>query len=219
MAISERTANPPGFKNLVGMTFGELKVTSHSERRHRIHYWGCLCSCGKETVVQGKHLRTGHTTSCGHVHRLRFSRKTHGQSHTTEYRIWSGILTRCYNQRSRPYRNYGGRGITVCDSWRASFGSFLADVGERPSRAHSIDRINNDGPYSPENCRWATKVEQCNNTRYNRRLTFRGETKTLTEWCRLLGLGASMVVARMDRYGWSVDRALATPSRDARTTS
>jgi hypothetical protein len=117
---------------------------------------------------------------------------------------------RCRNPKVRFYRHYGGRGITVCDRWD-DFAAFYADMGPRPSPNHSIDRIDNDGPYSPENCRWATAVEQANNQRRTPRFTFRGETLSLKEWSRRTGLGYPMLLYRW-RAQWDAAKALTTPS-------
>lgn len=124
--------------------------------------WDCLCSCGNQTTVRGAHLRGSDCQSCGC---LALEGKTlHGLSKTTEHVIWSGILQRCENKNNHGYRNYGGRGIKVCSRWK-DFENFYADMGRRPSSKHSIDRINNDGDYEPNNCRWATVSQQLANRR------------------------------------------------------
>lgn len=119
---------------------------------------------------------------------------------------------RCERATDHAFVDYGGRGIVVCDRWR-DFAAFLEDMGECPSRGHSIDRVDNDGPYSPENCRWATRLEQANNTRANVRITVHGETRTLSEWARLGGFGESTVRARL-RRGWSPEDAVTQSLRD-----
>lgn len=119
---------------------------------------------------------------------------------------------RCSDPNHVDAHNYLGRGITVCDRWQSSFANFLADMGRRPSPRHTIDRIDNDKGYSPENCRWATPAEQGLNRRGNRRLTYRDETLTLTEWAHRVGLSRDVLKARL-ALGWSIDRALTEPSR------
>lgn len=120
------------------------------------------------------------------------------------------MLGRCYRKSHRRYRDWGGRGITVCDRWRESFPAFLADMGEAPSPGHTLERKDNDGPYSPDNCRWALHGEQAGNTRKNRRLTFRGRTQTLSAWAREVGVEPNVLQTRL-RRGWTVEQAIGIP--------
>ena len=117
------------------------------------------------------------------------------------------MKARCYNPNHPDYANYGGRGIRVCERWLSSYAAFITDMGARPSSAHSLDRRDNDCDYSLDNCRWATAREQNNNRRINRLITFRGETYTLTEWARMLGMNYTTLQNRLDR-GWSIEDAL-----------
>lgn len=119
---------------------------------------------------------------------------------------------RCHNPKMDKYEYYGGRGIAVCERW-ASFENFLADMSERPSPQHTLDRINVDGNYEPGNCRWATKLEQMNNRQINHRVTFNGETHTLAEWSRIVGIPKGTLYARAEK-GWTVEMTLTTPLRD-----
>lgn len=140
---------------------------------------------------------------------MSFNIKKHGHSPhrgaSPTYRTWSGMIQRCKNPNEPAFNRYGGRGITVCDDW-LNFEGFLADMGERP-KGKSLDRIDNNGGYCPENCRWATRKEQSNNTRTNRRITYKGKTKTLAEWSRCTGIKPSTLRTRLWR-GWSIRRAL-----------
>lgn len=127
---------------------------------------------------------------------------------TPTLRSWDGMLQRCTNQRDPRYKDYGGRGITVCERW-LKFENFLADMGERPAET-SIDRVDNSGNYTPDNCRWATRVQQQNNMRRNHLVTFEGETHTVAEWVRIKAIKHATLWARLKR-GWSIRRALETP--------
>lgn len=148
------------FTDLAGQVFHELTVLSLARRSARgLNYWTCRCSCGNTKVVQQSHLRSGTTKGCG------CQKGTHRLSHTSEYHIWQTMKARCGNPNNRKYKDYGERGIRVCDRWLKSFETFFRDIGAKPFPDHSIDRINNDGDYEPSNCRWASRTQQARNTR------------------------------------------------------
>lgn len=177
--------------------------------------WLCRCDCGKETTVRGSDLRSGGRKSCGCLllESRRFRRaRTHGEARdkkeSREYIIWCGMKQRCQSPNSPRFADYGGRGITVCDEWRESFPNFLRDMGR--SNGLSLDRIDNDKGYSPENCRWATTKQQNNNRRQHRMIECFGVRKSLTEWSEYVGLKFDTIFMRLKR-GWSVDDALMTP--------
>lgn len=137
---------------------------------------------------------------------------THGEARKTkEYEVWAKMKDRCRNKNSKSYPDYGGRGIKVCDRWMQSYTNFLTDMGRAPSPKHSIERNDVNGNYEPSNCRWATKIEQQNNTRTNRLVSYKGQIKTLAEWCRELNINRGTVESRIDRQKWSVAEALETP--------
>ncbi len=133
----------------------------------------------------------------------------HGMCGTPEYNSWAAIVSRCTSPRNQAYENYGGRGITVCDDWRNSFSAFYADVGPRPSKGYSLDRIDPDGNYEQSNCRWSDRHTQSRNKRSNRWLTHDGETRTISDWADLLGIERSGLRSRLKRY--SVEVALSAP--------
>ena len=196
-------------KSLLGERFGRLLVLRYvGVNKHRQRMWQCLCDCGTVAVVRGLTLRSGSTASCGCYRRI--CAVTHGRSRngTPEYRIWAAMLGRC---KSDGHRNYGGRGIRVCKRWE-SFENFYADMGPRPSPKHSLDRENNDGDYTPENCRWATKKEQDRNRRTNRLITYGGETKPLVSWAEKIGIHPAALSWRLD-HGWELEDVMTTPSR------
>jgi hypothetical protein len=136
----------------------------------------------------------------------------HGMERTPEYKSWQHMLDRCHNSANKRFADYGGRGIIVCERWRHSFINFYKDMGPKPSRGHSIDRVDNDGPYSPNNCRWATNDGQARNTRRNRWLTYQGETLCAADWARRMKMPHPTLHARL-KAGWSVERALTQPLR------
>jgi hypothetical protein len=204
----------PGMPNiptpLEGLTFGRWTVLSPVPNRRR--YWLCRCRCGKEKEVFGASMTNGSSTSCGCYHNELTAARNHkhGLSGTKTHRIWGGMNRRCYDPGCKPYRYYGGRGITVCERWRESFAAFLEDMGECPPGL-TLERIDNDGNYQPGNCRWATMLEQANNKRNIHWLTHNGITRSVSAWAKATGLRRQAIEKRLLR-GWSVERALTTPS-------
>ncbi len=134
---------------------------------------------------------------------MRKKREKHGRRRTALYGIWSKAKGRCDNPADAAYRKYGGRGIVMCERWRNSFADFAADMGERPSPFHSIERKDNNGPYSPDNCRWATKGEQANNRTTSRVIEVDGTARTAMQWSKETGIHESLIRARIDRLGWT----------------
>lgn len=199
MAACKPTRRHGKTKDEVGNVYGKLIVISYAGVKQRTDgrnyaIWQCRCECGNIAAIAGRYLRTRHVTACSKSCR----RVTHGQSrrgaNTPEYRCWVRIRTRCYDPKCNYYHNYGGRGIRVCERWLDGFENFFADMGPKPSPKHSIDRIDNNGNYEPDNCRWALKQEQDNNRRTNRFITHNGVTLTLTQWARRLGVSPRQVV-------------------------
>lgn len=199
---------------LGGRIVGRLTVLECADVRHGKSYWRCQCECGGLAVVQGKSLAKGTTRSCGclRVESAKARRFSHGMSHTVMHVLWSGMVSRCTDKNHDGYKNYGARGIYVCERWSGpqGFNNFIADMGDRPSKEHSIDRKDNSGPYSPENCRWATRLEQSLNTRRARVYEWGGERKTLRQWSISLGVNYDALRYRMDA-GWPVQRAFTEP--------
>ena len=165
----------------------------------------CECSCGNRRDVVSAELKRGHSTMCRSCGETIIK---HGESHrTTEYNAWKSMTQRCTNPNHVSWKNYGGRGIRVCDRWRESFESFLSDMGRKPSRHHSLDRKEVDGDYTPDNCRWATQSEQNRNTQRSRLLTFQDRTMTIADWADRLRIPYDTLFQRL-RRGWTVERSL-----------
>lgn len=197
--------------DLTGRTFGSLRVVRRDSGKDR---WECVCACGRTVWAESWNLRHYQRTcaACRPSPGLRTFKHGHNRrvQRTPEYRAWLHLRNRCLNPSDNAYAHYGAIGITVCQAWQASFDAFLADMGLRPSSAHSIDRINPWGHYEPGNCRWATPREQAENKRNTRWITFEGMTRTLRQWEEALRWPRHALNSRLGK-GWSEARALTTP--------
>lgn len=196
--------------DLANKKFGRLlAISSRYDGKRRM--WKCLCDCGNGCEVDASKLNTGHTKSCGCLHREAIS--THRSTYSPEYRAWQAMKSRCTNHSNVGYKHYGGRGISVCDSWKESFEQFLLDMGLKPTPSHSIERLDVNGDYEPSNCVWASVEIQKRNRRNTKLITFNGVTKTLTEHAEDNGLNSGTVWVRINELGWSVQDALSTPAK------
>lgn len=205
-------------QDLFGKRFGRLtaiKISTKPGRRR----WLCACDCGGYTTTLTHLLLSGHTQSCGCLKRERAAvslRKTatkHGGSDTPEWFSWTGMRSRCLNPNATGYERYGGAGVRIDPRW-ADFGNFRADMGPRPTPAHTLDRIDKRGDYTPSNCRWATKFEQANNRRDNCMVVIDGRSLSVSTACREHGSIVTRGQAwRRIQAGWDVVRAVSTPPR------
>lgn len=186
----------PKFKDLTGEKFGNLTVLrrlNYCQTGHT-YLWECKCDCGKITIVRGGNLRTGHTISCGCKKGL----IKHNKWDTRLYRIYTNMKQRCNNPKNVWYKNYGARGIKICDSWQNDFMSFYNwSINNGYSDKLSIDRIDVNGNYEPNNCRWVTKLVQQNNMRRNKLITYKNETHTISEWERKFNLRHNYISSRL----------------------
>lgn len=213
----------PKFIDLTGEIFGRLTVIRRGENSGKKTGWHCRCDCGNETNIPASHLANGHTKSCGClvVEKIIARCTKHGAKSrietSREYESWSGAKARCFRLTHRRYKEWGGRGITMCERWRNSFEAFYADMGPRP-KGHSLDRIDNDGNYEPGNCRWATNSEQASNTRPRKKgnpkfqpcrrfIECNGRSLSIGEWARELGIPHGRLRTRI-RRGWPIEKAL-----------
>ena len=214
--------------DLTGKTFGELTVVKFVPTDNRRSYWLCKCSCGGEAIVYSGHLKCGHTTTCNNSsHRIgkkcsddtkqKISNANTKHSGCGErlYRVWASMLNRCNNQNEIAYKWYGAKGIKVCDEWLdyANFRQWALSSGyDENAEAHacSIDRIDGNGDYCPENCRWANAKTQANNRKSNVLLTYNGKTQTMMQWSEETGVPYGLIQQRLNR-GWGVQKAIEQP--------
>jgi hypothetical protein len=194
-------------KDLTGQRFGRLVVRRLVGRNEKRNYiWDCVCDCGEIKVVQGVALAQGWTMSCGCLHSELVKRpRTHGMAGTREHNIWEGMRNRCNNPNNKDYYHYGGRGIKYDLRWE-DFAKFFEDMGSCPP-GHTLDRIDNDKSYGPENCRWSSRKQQARNKRNVKSLTLDGVTRTVPEWADLLGISSSLINSRLSK-GWTTEEAL-----------
>ena len=199
--------------DLTGQQFGKLTVISRAENIGKKAAWLCRCDCGKHKTVTGSNLKQGNVQSCGCMWKDVVPQNNkelntrHGESHSKLHKAWCNMRYRCYNPSCDCYADYGGRGITVCDEW-GSYEAFRDwSLANGFAENLSIDRIDNDKGYSPDNCRWVPMKTQANNKRKSNCLTMNGETKTIAEWSEVTGIGWTTIKERL-KHGWSVERAL-----------
>lgn len=185
------------FEDLTGNIFGRLTVIKRLPNVNKRVKWLCICVCGNESEVAAGNLKNGHIQSCGcyHIERSIEANIKHGQSSrsgwTKEYSTWASMLERCYNSNTKSYKYYGAEGIIVCERWRHSFQNFFDDMGTKPSLTHTIDRIDSKGNYEPDNCRWATRKQQNDNTRRNKWMKYLGMNMVISDWARFFGVSQS----------------------------
>jgi hypothetical protein len=195
-------------QDLTGQKFGKLTVVSQVEHRGQNIAWLCVCDCGKETIATSGHLRSGARVSCGC--RRGETKNKYNTKHNRVYSIWRGMKERCYYERNKRYKEYGGRGIKVCSEWHnfAIFQEWALSNGY--SSELTLDRIDNNGNYCPENCRWATITEQANNKIKSKIIEYEGKRMTLAQWCKLLSLPYFAIYQRLYR-NWTFENAIKTP--------
>jgi len=205
------------FMDLIGRKFGKLTVSKYIGRdKCGDSIWLCKCDCGKEKNIVTRSLKDKQTKSCGCLLKKSTSKigklnKTHEYSYSRIYRIWASMVQRCNNPNSRNYKNYGGRGITVCKRW-LKFENFLEDVGEPPNDKYQIDRKNNNKGYKPSNCRWISSKENNRNRRNNKLYTYNNKTQCSSGWAEEYNIKPATLRDRINA-GLSMEKALITPTR------
>lgn len=206
--------------DLTGQKFGRLTVVKHAYNRNKKTYWVCLCDCGNYVTVRADCLKDGNTKSCGCMNnelRAQFGKShlKHGDAqrgdHKRLHQIWASMKDRCKNQKSSAYKYYGAKGVKVCADWHEyeNFKKWALENGYKKDL--SIDRIDVNGDYCPENCRWVTHKEQMNNTTRNRIICFNGKEQTISQWSEETGINRDTLNNRLGRLGWSVEKAMTTP--------
>lgn len=199
-------------ENIEGKRFGKLtavRYVGHIGGSSPRTAWECKCDCGGNAICLTTNLKMGTSKSCGCWKKEKSTKHGCGKPATPEYRSWHAMKSRCNNPNNAHYKNYGGRGITVCDEWKNDFTAFLNDMGKKPTTKHTLERIKNNKGYYKKNCRWATRKEQQNNLRTTRFIRFRGKVKPITEWAAVMGFSGGVIRERL-KIGWSIKRALTT---------
>lgn len=196
--------------DLTGQKFNHLTVEGLNRSQNGTLFWDCICDCGKHTVVRGSNLKNGSVKSCGCINHIGHTR-THGESHTKLYERWISMIYRCTNPKHSAYKWYGARGIRVCNEWQSYEGYKKWVMATRPNETYTVERIDVDGDYCPDNCKWIPLSEQANNRTSCIMITHEGVTKNLTEWCSELGLEYKMVHNRLKKLGWTFEKAISTP--------
>lgn len=203
----------PAIAQRIGSEFGKLTIVGIGRAGRTVdgvkvlRHYECKCTCGATTFVPWHALKSGNTKSCGCINRT-----ADGRGDWPEYKVWREMLRRCENPTHKRFHEWGGRGISVCDRWH-DFDLFLEDMGFRPSAAHSIERVDNDEGYAPNNCVWATRKQQANNQSSNKLMTLGGKVQSMAKWADELNLPYSTIRSRKNNLGWTDEKALTTPIR------
>ena len=204
-----------GLLDMAGERIGQLAVIERDTKMKGDAWWVVKCDYGTIKSIRGGDLRSGRVKACGCL------KTTHGMTGSNEYTIWNIMRQRCRDETVKDWPRYGGRGVVVCAGWQ-KFENFFADMGKRPSKKHSVDRIDNDGNYScghcaeclenewPANCRWITMAEQHRNTRRNKFITFNRETLCVSDWAKRKGMSSALLRWRLES-GWGIEKALTEP--------
>lgn len=202
--VSSEVVRPIKLKSREGIRYGRLVVLRFSGILRRKSLWECSCDCGIAVTVLGNSLQSGATQSCGCLRAeiVKTASIKHGDTHfnlpkTREYHSWDAMKQRVTNPKARQFKNYGGRGVSICDRWMNSYSNFLKDMGRCP-KGCSLDRINNSGNYEPGNCRWATHIQQGGNKRTCRYITRDGKTMCASAWSRETGIGRMTILRRLN---------------------
>lgn len=196
--------------DLTGKKFNRIKILSfsHMNKKHQ-SFWNCLCDCGKEFITRGSHIKENHIMSCGclrsELYLVNLRHETHKLSKNPIYNSWISMIRRCTDPKNKKHKYYMARGIKVCDRW-LDIKCFYEDMGDRP-KGTSLDRIDTNGNYCKENCRWATSTQQNNNRNINVRINYNGKNQTLSEWSRELGINKSTLEGRIFVRKWSIEKA------------
>lgn len=208
------------YKELSGRKFGRLKPIKVVGRDEvsRCVLWKCECECGNKSIVKSSNLLNGNTKSCGCLRKEKGKKLgkesfKHGKTDTRLYVVWRKMKERCLNSNCKDYKNYGGRGIGICDEWLEFMPFYKWAVKNGHQKHLTLDRINNEGDYKPNNCRFTTRKIQNNNRRDNRIIKFNGKKKTLSEWSDYTGINYKTLVSRLDQSEWSIEKTLTTPVR------
>lgn len=191
--------------DIIGIRSGKIVVIERAHKINKQYHWKCICDCGKYLVTSGNRIRSGKTKSCGCI-----TATQNGISASKMHTRWRTMISRCHNPKSISYKNYGARGIKVCNEWINSFDCFVNDMGKIPE-GMTIDRIDGNGNYEPGNCRWVSMKEQSNNRRNNYLIKAFGQTLTLTQWANKIGMNWGVLRQRIERNHWSIEDALTIP--------
>lgn len=201
-------------KDRTGIRYSYCVAISYAHIK-REAMWNCLCDCGNMFISRGTRLENGSTKSCGCWHKRKMITHGYTKNHKTtlEYKSWSCMKYRCSGKSERFNKYYKDKGIVICDRWIGDdgFTNFLEDMGNRPTPKHSLDRIDNNGNYCKENCKWSSSKEQMNNVSTNRLITYNGETKTVSQWADVVGINNKALARRLTSLNWSIEKSLKTP--------